>query len=259
VSRCVPVAVACALAAVACDVATPPAAERSGSLAIVFEDRDAALRRHETTIRSTLAETYAKVARLLPVGEVLVTVMPDAARTVERLGVGGHAAGPGNVRIAIDPALVGQPSFPRNLAYTLAHELHHSVRWRRPGFGTTLFETMITEGLADDFCREVLRDDGVAPPWIDAFPRERTGEMLERARPEFDDPDHDRGAWFFGTGTLPRWTGYTLGFRIVEAYRSAHPGVGAAQLVALPADVFAEWMQRADPALRGTATGTPGR
>jgi uncharacterized protein YjaZ len=255
----VPVAVACALAAVACDVATPPAAVRPGSLAIVFEDREATLRSHETTLRSTLADTHAKVARLLPVGDVLVTVIPDAARTVERLGVGGHAAGPGDVRIAIDPALVAQPSLRRNLAYTLAHELHHSVRWRRPGFGTTLFETMITEGLADHFCRELLRDDGALPPWIDAFPRERTEEMLERARPEFDRADYDRGAWFFGTAALPRWTGYTLGFRIVEAYRSAHPGVAAAQLVAMPADVFAEWMQRADPALRGMATGTPGR
>ncbi|MFX5570653.1 DUF2268 domain-containing putative Zn-dependent protease [Acinetobacter baumannii] len=27
--------------------------------------------------------------------------------------------------------------------------------------------------------------------------------------------DHDHGAWFFGTGALPRWVGYSLGYQMV--------------------------------------------
>jgi hypothetical protein len=35
--------------------------------------------------------------------------------------------------------------------------------------------------------------------------------------------------WFFGANpTLPRWTGYRLGFRLVETYQTAHPGATAA-------------------------------
>jgi uncharacterized protein YjaZ len=40
---------------------------------------------------------------------------------------------------------------------------------------------------------------------------------------------------FGGTGSIPRWAGYTLGVELVTAYLATHPGVTAAALVHEPA------------------------
>lgn len=77
------------------------------------------------------------------------------------------------------------------------------------------------------------------PPWSDALAPDSTEHYLDRASPEFDPSTYSHPRWFFGADpTLPRWTGYTLGYRLVERYQAAHPGVSAAQLVAAPADSF---------------------
>jgi uncharacterized protein YjaZ len=77
------------------------------------------------------------------------------------------------------------------------------------------------------------------PPWSDALPRDQTARFLELARPEFDSASYDHARWFFASSpSLPRWTGYTLGFRLVESYQASHPGATAAQLVNTPASAF---------------------
>ena len=95
---------------------------------------------------------------------------------------------------------------------------------------------MISEGLADHFAIELL--DAPVPPWSRAFPESSTERYLDQATPLWDSSSFDRSAWFFGTGSLPRWTGYTLGYRLVERYQSANPGQSAADLVHTSADVF---------------------
>jgi uncharacterized protein YjaZ len=119
----------------------------------------------------------------------------------------------------------------------VAHEAHHAARWRGPGYGTTLLEALVTEGLADHFAIERL---GVpVPPWSNAVAREETARYIEEARPHFDSSSYGHSRWFFGTDpALPRWVGYTLGFRLVEAYQQENPGASAAELVHIPADAF---------------------
>jgi uncharacterized protein YjaZ len=99
---------------------------------------------------------------------------------------------------------------------------------------------MISEGLADRFAVELL---GIpVTPWSDAFPKEQTAKFLVVAQPKFDakpyGPD-DHARWFFGSdASLPKWTGYTLGFRLVDDYIEHHPGTTAASLVQMPARAF---------------------
>jgi uncharacterized protein YjaZ len=99
-----------------------------------------------------------------------------------------------------------------------------------------LFEALITEGLAEHFALELL---GAKNPWSHAFPREDTATFLALAQPEFDSTTYNHPRWFFGRDpALPRWTGYTLGFRLVEVYKEQHPGATAVTLVHMPARVF---------------------
>lgn len=43
---------------------------------------------------------------------------------------------------------------------TLVHEIHHAMRWRGPGCGSTLRERLVSEGLAQTFEAECT---GVVP------------------------------------------------------------------------------------------------
>jgi uncharacterized protein YjaZ len=49
---------------------------------------------------------------------------------------------------------------------------------------------------------------------------------------------YNHATWFFGTGDIPNWTGFMLGLRIVDEYKTAHPGTSAASLVNVAADVL---------------------
>ncbi len=95
---------------------------------------------------------------------------------------------------------------------------------------------MVSEGLADHYALELFGQP--LPPWVTALSEDEIDLWLERARPELDSAGYSHSVWFFGTGSVPRWAGYTIGFRLVGDYLAANPGATAASLVNLGADAF---------------------
>lgn len=208
------------------------------SNSIRFQDPDSALTSRAPTVRAIIDSTLRRVMRLLPVTAVNVTVFADARRTIPGYGVGGYTPNANTMELYIDPAYSGLDTvLARRLAQTVAHEAHHAVRQRGPGYGRTLLEAMVTEGLADRFAAELLQLP--ANPWNNAFPVAQTGEFFDRARPELDSRSYDYRRWFGAGGQgLPPSTAYTLGFRLVSAYIERNPGQNATTLVYAPARVF---------------------
>jgi uncharacterized protein YjaZ len=205
---------------------------------VVVDDAGGLLRDHRATIEGTLTSTLAAVNGALPLPGVTITVTPSTTRAIAGYGVGGFTPGGNTVDIYVDHTFPGLSAvLPERLRFIAAHELHHAKRWRGPGYGRTLLEAMVSEGLADRYAVESL---GVPPPpWSEAFPRAQTQVYLDLARPELDSATYDHDRWFFGSAASPpRWTGYTLGYRLVEAYQAARPGASAAQLVDAPAAQF---------------------
>ena len=85
------------------------------------------------------------------------------------------------------------------------------------GYGETLFDALITEGLADHFDREV--NGGDPPPWSTSLSDAQREVWLKRAREEFGSTSYDHAAWFYGKeGGQPKWTGYALGYHLVGEY-----------------------------------------
>lgn len=201
-------------------------------------DPDGRLRDHAGAIDSLTRAALASVMTRLEVTGVTITLLPDPSSAIAGWGIGGFTPDAATVIIYLDP---GFPDLgrllPSRLPPLVAHELHHAVRHRRPGYGATLLEAMVSEGLADRFAIELL--GAPPPPWSMALTAEEADRLLELARPEFDARGYDHPRWFFGTSaTVPRWTGYTLGFRMVTSYQAAHPGATAAALVTASASEF---------------------
>jgi GNAT superfamily N-acetyltransferase len=228
-------------AGVACGGSNPaqPSVPSAASTNVIrFDDPDGRLRSQQAAIREMLTTTLARVTQALPLDGVTISVSADASRAIGGYGVGGFTPDGRTVQLHVDPAFpeIAQ-LLPSRLPPMLAHELHHAKRWRGPGYGRTLLEAMVSEGLADRFSIELL--GAAVPPWSDAFARDETALYLDLARPELDSTSYSHERWFFvRSATLPRWTGYTLGYRLVEAYQTEHSGATAAQLVNTPASAF---------------------
>ncbi len=124
---------------------------------------------------------------------------------------------------------------------TLAHELHHSSRIRTgPGYGRTLGEAMVSEGLADHFANEAFSTTP-PQPWASSLSENQEHAVWQRAEPQLWSA-HDHRLWFFGGPDIPRWAGYSLGYSIVEKFLDG--GRSAAGSVEVPARIVVQPYRR---------------
>lgn len=155
------------------------------------------------------------VARLPKLPRVTIEVKVDPGEAIPETGVGGFIDSSGDVHLFVERRLrQGSELWLRAL---VAHELHHAARLGHRRLYGSLLEAFVTEGLADRFSREVFPEVPV-PPWSDALSAAQAAELWRRAKAVPEGEPYERDAWLFGGSELPRWTGYTLGYRIVGAY-----------------------------------------
>jgi uncharacterized protein YjaZ len=174
----------------------------------------------------------------LPDIDVVVADQPDAA--IPEIGVGGHAGSAHVVYIYIDPEHKElSVTLDKEIKSSLTHEFHHAARMDKIGYGETLLEAMVSEGLADHFDLEI--NSGEIPPWSSALAAEQLAEVMDKARPEFNSLSYSHSDWFFGTDkdAIPRWAGYSLGFKLVEDHMK-RTGKKASELVSTRAGEFVE-------------------
>jgi len=180
-----------------------------------------------------------RIVPLLPLpGRVTVAVGIDPDRTIPETGIGARAWAVDRVDVWIDPTHPWvEAAGEEELLAMLAHELHHCARWHRPGYGATLGEALVSEGLACVF--ETGFRGGVPPFWARALDAPALRAVESIARPQLDDRPYDHQAWFCGSPEhgIPRHTGYSLGFDIVRRHMR-HSGRTASQLVHTPARAF---------------------
>ncbi|MCF6691893.1 peptidase [Raoultella terrigena] len=188
---------------------------------------------HSEWLRTSLTETYERAKRTMWLPSLDVVVKAGSYVIPEK-GHLGYCPEPGVVYVTVDPE---NPAFCKNDAQSLekmfAHELHHAARWAEPGYGLTLGEVIVSEGLAGHFALEIFEGEP---------------ELWERLSPDIVQPytslihehwnrtDYDHNRWFFGTGDLPRWLGYTAGFNLVSRYIETAPHLRASLLANINAE-----------------------
>ncbi len=119
----------------------------------------------------------------------------------------------------------------------LGHEIHHCFRYQGVGYGETLKEAIVSEGLACHFETELR--NGCIPFYAKAVNQESIDTLYSKMLNEATDLNYDHNAWFYGSEaeSIPRYAGYALGYFIVSNYIEK-TGVPASQLWNVPAKEF---------------------
>lgn len=205
------------------------------SMKLHFLDARGALTDLHDWLHQCLTETHKKAAGLMPL-QSLDVVVQTGKRVIPEKGHLGYAPKSGVVFITVDP---DNPALKANVDASLermfAHELHHAARWDGPGYGPSLGEALVSEGLAGHFVLEVF--GGLPEPW-EQRPENEIRPHVALAAKVWERTDYNHEAWFLGRGDLPRWLGYSLGFRLVERFLSERPNSRASNLVGAAAHDF---------------------
>ena len=184
-------------------------------------------------VRAAIAESVARVSDHLDLPDFDVVVR--AGDGGSDWGVIGAAPAPGVIELTLSPARFAHDLTVRRML----RELHHVARWDGPGYGRSLGEVLVSEGLAGHFVTRVL---GSPPdPWDATTP---PSGLAKRAMTEWAWRDLDRGLWFEGRGNIRKWAGYGLAHRLLAEHLSREPELEAAALVHISAEALRPAMRR---------------
>jgi hypothetical protein len=219
----------------ACD--TGAAIALDGGSCLVFED-GGRLAAHRAIVEGNVREVLLAAGRVVPVDEVVIRVGAGTNFVIPEIGFGARTNSTQEIQVVLDPSSPNLPgALGTELFPLLAHELHHVARFRTAGFNSNLLESIITEGLADQFSIELAHVD--PPIWSTALSGNQLESWIERSRAEWFNSSYDHDAWFFGsTPTVPRWAGYSIGFELTRRYLVAHATRRPSQLIGEPASSF---------------------
>ena len=141
----------------------------------------------------------------LPAGEYFMYIRDLKALSIGGTYPGGNCYNNKEIMIALPSWDCAKVS----IRATIAHEMHHLLRWQYAGFGTTLAEAMLSEGLATLYEEEVSK---VRPPWSKAKVNRKA---LKQAIVEWDNSSYDHDVWFFD-GKYGHWVGYSVGYKMAR-------------------------------------------
>jgi uncharacterized protein YjaZ len=203
-------------------------------------------------IRAEIEAAFAACATVVTPPRVDIVIHQIPHWPVPELGFGGSAPSRTTMFLAFDtenPAM--EANLVGGLRRVVLHEAHHCLRHAGPGYGNTLGEALVSEGLASRFVMEILA--GEPEPWNVALDEAELRRVAAIAEPGLDDEGYDHDRWFIGRRNarrLPRWAGYSLGWRLVGTYLERVPDAKPSRLARVPA---AEIISRAWDGVSGRA------
>jgi len=191
---------------------------------------------HLPKIEHSIAAAYRRIATRLAPTKIDIVLGVAIGKTIPGIGHTGYCPQADLIHLTFDPT---DPACHDNLGQTLqatlAHEVMHAIRWDGPGYGCTLGEALVSEGLALHFEHELF---GTSPsPWENALSPDNLRHHAQDAETLWDASTYDHAEWFFGAGERENWTGYTIASHLIRNWQQQNPGAtasGAAQANAAP-------------------------
>lgn len=154
---------------------------------------------------------------------VIVTSPSYLMPTIPEDGISGRTYNSRLIMLVIDTA---QTKASEDFVFeTVCHELSHSLRWEKvPDRADTLLKAILFEGVAT-VLEEVAVEQTKRPSSqfylneIRQTDQNTINTIYANLVSMFDDTNYDYGTVFFdGDASLPRWSGYKLGYDLVRRY-----------------------------------------
>lgn len=182
-------------------------------------------------ITKSLSTVIPMVEKELGADKIDIIFISAAALAIPEYGIGGNSPGPNHVYVSFDPNSVKITQ--NGINETLLHEIHHCMRWRNPGYGQTLGEAMISEGLA---CLYEEQHSGNAPIYAKVSLNDN---QIAKASKILHSKNYNHSEWFFGSKDIDRWFGYSYGYKLCKDY-SVKTNKSASDLVHTKAKLILE-------------------
>jgi hypothetical protein len=166
-----------------------------------------------------------------------VTIYPNHKWTEEIDGVDGDALSAGVLQIRLD---LRNEKFPLDtlletpLKGLIYHEMNHIARWQGPGYGWTLFEATISEGLATVYERMITE-----PYPLPHADYSNIEELLPhyKNRNKDEDDRYNHSSWFFGFDPkYPKYLGYKVGAYIIDQALTLNRSLSIKDMTQMDAD-----------------------
>ncbi len=187
-------------------------------------DSDPRLRIYLSDLQKAAGPVLKKVKQILPFKESVDVVVSRYRASSLDFAVSGYTPTGNLIWIYTDPS---QPNYRKllkeQLPRVLAHELHHACRWQGPGYGKTLEDALVTEGLAGHFEEEVV--GGKPSAFYVKFNNRELASLLKHAKSDLKSSSYNYRDWFFGNKTkkIKPHSGYALGYKLTSQSISGIP------------------------------------
>jgi hypothetical protein len=208
------------------------------------KSREANFKRFDKSRFEALAATaWRKADAVLPQDslDLCIELVDKSDVFVDQMmhGVAGLTAGAGKIMLKVSV----DSKWAQRLPFALAHELHHSyVAAHYAGNGSsafTLADYLVFEGRADYFAHQ-LYPVPVAP-WDHALTETQFDALWPRVRKLLGSTDFPtmRAVMFGDPGRhIPRWAGYSIGYRLVTQRMKQKPVMDITAMTAAPTAAF---------------------
>ena len=165
-------------------------------------------------ITSGFNRAFEVAKNLLGVSGIDVLCIDDHNQVIPETGMSGYTPNRNLIYLYVDSTMALEED---EVFYTLMHEFSHAMRYDGPGYGDTLFDSMVFEGLGVALEEQVSGGHG---SFLSNFIRTKDNqELLDKVVSHFGDRQFDRFYWFIQeSDDLPRWTGYRVGYYIVTEF-----------------------------------------
>lgn len=195
---------------------------------------------NKSNIDKILTDTYTKINQILPsaVTERTVCIYINTNYDESVHGVVGGCVGD-NILIRINPLIEGWNKY---IPWVLAHEYNHCV-WGynyfyvRGNTSVDFLTSIIVEGMADSFGKIICPD--ASPKWIRNLTLEEEAVQWEIMKEYLLDEDRQDLyiRFFFGDSktNTPQFTGYTIGYNIVQSFLKNHLDINISKLMDIDA------------------------
>lgn len=185
-------------------------------------------------IQNIVDSSFQKIIKELPGPKTKILFIPAnpkyrALYRQYKVGMAAITVGTGKIIVSIDPT---SNYWEEQLPYVLAHEYHHSV-WTSRNFTTidfTPLEYIVLEGKADSFAKNLFPNIDI--PHTKMIDENKERFVWDLIKPELNNRKSEiNDLIMIGNEDIPRCSGYTIGFNIVELYKGNNQSVHDSMII----------------------------